>query len=73
MSVNEGTIDRVIRAVAGIVLLVLGILLLQGAGQIVAVVIGAVLMVTALIGFCPAYRIFGINTCATKPPENKKA
>lgn len=38
-------------------------------GGIVLLVAAAVLGVTALVGFCPLYRLFGINTC--KVPSAK--
>lgn len=28
-----------------------------------SVLVGAVLLVTAVTGFCPAYRLFGVRTC----------
>jgi Inner membrane protein YgaP-like, transmembrane domain len=65
MTRNEGTADRAIRAVLGIVLILLAL-----GGTIAgvylywaAIVVGAVLLLTAATGFCPAYRLFGIRTC----------
>jgi hypothetical protein len=37
-----------------------------GWGVGVMFVVGGIAMLTGLIGFCPAWRLFGINTCATK-------
>jgi hypothetical protein len=58
-----GTIDRVIRAGAGIAL-VLGALT-AGAPLVKALLgLGAVIMLgTALVGFCPLYRALGVSTC----------
>lgn len=67
MKANEGTVDRVLRVVIGLVLLGVGLFGASGAGAIVADVVGAVLLLTGLIGFCPLYRLFGISTCAAKP------
>jgi hypothetical protein len=64
MKANEGTVDRIIRAVVGVAAL-LGAFVM-GAGSVafvLLVVVGAVLLVTAAVGFCPLYRVFGINTC----------
>lgn len=64
MKTNVGTADRIIRAVVGIAAL-LGAFV-TGAGSIAFVllmVVGAVLLVTAAVGFCPLYRVFGINSC----------
>ncbi|MCA9299538.1 MAG: DUF2892 domain-containing protein [Phycisphaerales bacterium] len=64
---NEGTIDRVIRFVAGIVLLALAwstLGVMDGrVGGIVAAAVGAVLLLTGIVGFCPAYRLVGLRTC----------
>jgi hypothetical protein len=64
MKTNEGTVDRIIRAVVGVAAL-LGAFAI-GSGSIAFVlllVVGAILLVTAAVGFCPLYRVFGINTC----------
>ncbi len=67
MKPNEGTIDRGLRAVLGIGLLLAAFLVLDAAGGsifgIIAAVVGAVLVVTGLVGFCPAYALVGIKTC----------
>ena len=62
MKPNEGTIDRALRILAGIVLLALtytGTIGMWGW-------IGVVPLVTGLVGFCPAYAIFGMSTCPMK-------
>ena len=62
MKPNEGTIDRVLRVVAG-----LGILSLAFIGpQSPWGYVGLVPLATGLIGFCPLYAMFGINTCPVK-------
>lgn len=64
MKANVGTIDRVIRGVAGVALLALGILGgLASPWNYVAMGAGVVLIGTSLISFCPLYPILGINTC----------
>lgn len=56
---NEGTIDRALRIIVGIVLLYLAF-----TGQYTPWTwIGVVPLVTGLIGFCPLYRLLGMNTC----------
>ena len=57
---NEGTVDRVVRVVAGLVLVGLAATGTLG----VWAWIGVVPLVTGVIGFCPAYKIAGINTCS---------
>ena len=55
---NVGTIDRIVRVVVGLALISLVFVGPQTAWGW----IGAVLIATAAIGFCPAYRLFGIRT-----------
>jgi len=62
MKVNESSVDRVIRAVVGAVLLVVGLLLVKGALGIVLAVLGAILLVTGMLGFCPIYALLHIGT-----------
>ena len=62
MKTNEHLIERVVRVVAGLILITLA------ATGIVGVWgwIGVLPLVTGLVGFCPAYAIFGVSTCAVK-------
>lgn len=56
---NVGKADQVIRIIAGLILLSLvfiGPKTLWG-------LIGLVPLVTGLFGFCPAYKLLGMNTC----------
>ena len=56
---NLGSLDRLLRAIVGIVLLSLvfvGPKTLWG-------LIGLVPLGTAVVSFCPAYRLLGIKTC----------
>ena len=64
MKCNVGGIDRTGRIVIGIVLLVVGVAApLEMTWRIAALVVAAVALVTAVVRFCPANAIFGINTC----------
>lgn len=61
MACNVGKTERVIRVLAG-----LGILSLVFIGpQTAWGWIGAVPLLTGLIGYCPAYSLIGFNTCKT--------
>ncbi len=62
---NVGLTDRALRAVAGIVLIGYGTYLAGTAGIVMAAV-GLIPLITGLIGKCPAYSLFNINTCDTK-------
>ena len=57
---NEGTLDRSLRIIAGLVLIALVFVGPQTAWGWV----GLVPLLTGLVGFCPLYRLLGINTCA---------
>ncbi len=56
---NVGTFDRIARVVLGIALLSLVFV----GPQTPWGWIGLVPLVTAAVGFCPAYRLFGVRTC----------
>lgn len=60
MKINMGSIDRAIRLVIGVALLAL--LLLGDTPQRWLGVLGIPLVLTALVGWCPAYSIFKVNT-----------
>ncbi len=62
MKVNEGTIDRALRVVVGLVLVGLAASGTVGAWGW----IGILPLVTGAVGFCPAYAIFGMSTCSMK-------
>jgi hypothetical protein len=61
-SQNVGGIDRILRIVAGLVLIALA------ATQTVGLwgYIGVVPLLTGLIGWCPVYLPFGLKTCRVK-------
>lgn len=62
MKANEGMIDRALRIVAGI-----GVLLLAFVGpQTPWGYLGIVPLATGLIGWCPLYALLRINTCPVK-------
>lgn len=66
MSTNESKFDRAIRAVLGVVLAVVAFVV--GAGTvagIILLVVAAVLIVTAEVGFCPLYALLRIRTNKT--------
>lgn len=61
MTKNMGTADRVIRIVLGLALIAIAV----AGPKVVWGWIGVVPLATALIGWCPAYSLFGIRTCKT--------
>lgn len=67
MKNNVGNIDRIIRILLSVVLVILWFTgTLTGTMGIVALVLAGVFTLTAAIGFCPLYAIFGLNTCPAK-------
>lgn len=60
---NAGPLDRSLRVAAGVVLVVLAAMGLVGPWGW----IGLVPLLTGWFGFCPAYRLLGISTCAPRP------
>lgn len=64
MSRNVGTIDRIARVVLGLTLLGLALFGGHWWGWI-----GIVPLATAAVGFCPAYRLVGLNTCPIAPKQ----
>ena len=59
---NVGSIDRILRIIVGIAIMGAGYYFKNWWGAI-----GAVPVMTALMGWCPAYTLLGIKTC----PVNK--
>ncbi len=62
MKCNSGTVDRAARVIVGLALIALAATGTIGAWGY----IGVVPLLTGAIGFCPAYAIFGMNTCGIK-------
>ncbi len=56
---NEGNVDRIVRVIIGATLLALVFV----GPKTPWGWIGIVPLITGLIGWCPAYRLFGLNTC----------
>ncbi len=69
MKANVGGMDRVIRAILGIVLLAVGIFAVAGTWQWVSIVVGAILVLTSLVSFCPLYAVLKLNTCKSEAAE----
>ena len=66
MKVNVGSIDRVIRIIAGVAILGAGYYFKSWWG-----LVGLGPILTGIIRFCPAYVPFGLSTCKTnaEPPK----
>jgi hypothetical protein len=60
MTTNEGALDRSIRIVVGVALLSLTVV----GPQTMLGLVGLVPLLTGIVGFCPAYQVLGVRTCA---------
>ncbi len=63
LALNEGTVDRAVRIVIGLVLLSLVFLGPKTAWGY----LGLIPLATGLSGSCPLYSVLGIDTCRMKP------
>ena len=68
MAKNVGGIDRALRAIVGVALIAYAMSNLPGAEDwmVPAGVVGFIVLLTAIFGWCPAYIPFGIKTCKKK-------
>jgi len=63
MKKNMGTIDKVIRILIAVVVVVLFFAhVISGVLAIILLVLSAIFVVTSLLGFCPLYLPFGLST-----------
>lgn len=63
MKTNESNLDRIIRVVAGIVLLALYFMgVVTGGLGVVFIILGAIALITGVVGFCPLYGLLKIST-----------
>jgi len=59
---NEALLDRFLRFLMAEIFILLAFFWLSGIWQIILYILGVILLLTAILGFCPLYRIFKINT-----------
>ncbi len=62
MKTNEGAIDRVLRVVGGAAVLSLAFV----GPQTPWAYLGAIPLLTGLVGYCPLYAVLGLSTCPAK-------
>lgn len=62
MQTNAGKLDRILRVIIGLVLLSLVVIGPQTNWGL----IGVIPLITGILGFCPLYKIIGLNTCPLK-------
>ena len=68
MKKNMGGIDRLVRAVIGIALIYYAMSNLPGSDvwMVPAGIVGFIVLLTAIFGFCPVYKLFGMNSSKTR-------
>lgn len=70
MKSNEGGADRLIRIIAGVVLFMLGWgILKNNILGIIFDILGVILFVTGITGFCGLYKLLGISTKKEETPK----
>lgn len=63
MKANIGTIDKVVRILAAVVILVLYFTgQISGTAAIILLILAGVFIITSFMSFCPLYFPFGIST-----------
>jgi hypothetical protein len=71
MKKNLGKTDRIIRSIIAVVLFDLAARkTMTGFWDILLFVLAIILLVTAFVGLCPLYAIFGIKSCSDKKITN---
>ncbi|HHB80548.1 MAG TPA: DUF2892 domain-containing protein [Aliiroseovarius sp.] len=63
MKKNEGNIDRILRVVVGLALI---IAYFTAANASAWLLVGIIPLATGLLGSCPAYSLLGVSTCPMK-------
>lgn len=70
MKCNVGGMDRTLRIIIGVALIVLALMVpMSLIWQLLLFAIAAVALITATIKFCPANALFGLNSCAAADKE----
>ena len=66
MTKNVGTIDRIIRTLLGVIFILSFFFIKSLLLKLILLILGIVLLFTAITGFCALYKILGISTCPIK-------
>ena len=66
MNKNVGSLDKTIRIIVGVLIIIVGVL----SGSLLGA-IGLIPIITGIIGWCPLYPILKINTICEKDSCNK--
>jgi hypothetical protein len=73
MKKNIGSADKTIRVIIALIFAVMFFTkTVQGTFGYILLVVAFVFLLTSLVGFCPLYALFGINSCKKKNQLNRK-
>jgi hypothetical protein len=68
MKKNMGMVDRIIRVLLAVGIVILYLMnVISGTFAIILLILSGIFILTVLIGFCPLYLPFGIQTKIKKP------
>ena len=72
MKSNIGGLDRTLRIIAGLILLITSIFIIKsGIWMAIFAAVGIVLVLTGFLRFCAMYVLCGTNTCPVKITDRK--
>jgi amino acid transporter len=72
MQLNMGTLDRALRATVAIIIgLLYWMSYITGVIAIVLGVVGLILLLTAIVGWCPIYALFDLSTVEGGQPKTR--
>jgi hypothetical protein len=64
--VNVGAIDRIVRLLIGLVLIIVGFVVLDGSAMLAIGIIGVIVFLTGLSGRCLIYKLVNFNTLGVR-------
>jgi len=63
MKKNMGTVDKVIRIMVAVIILILYFTqVISGTLAVILLILAGIFVVTSLLGFCPLYLLLGLST-----------
>jgi hypothetical protein len=62
VKLNVANWERTVRVVGGALLLILAFTAFGGAVAVIAGILGGVFLVTGIVGYCPLWQLFKVNT-----------
>ncbi len=68
---NESLVDRLIRLIIAALAILAGYYWLEGVWQVVAYIVGLIMIATSVMGFCGLYKLIGVDTKKTFATNNK--